>query len=65
MMITSDAHVLIVLWIMSISNSLLMVLSTQGMNFRGIVYRADMQGSSSVGISVEGVLRFLYHIDLC
>ena len=36
------------------SSSLLMVLSAQGQNFSGIVKGADMQGSPSVGISMDG-----------
>ena len=37
MIITDDAHVLIVHCIMPVSSSLLMVLLAQGLNFSGIV----------------------------
>ena len=49
--ITGDAHVLMVHWIIPASNNLLSVLSTQGLNLSGIVYGADMHSGPSVGIS--------------
>ena len=57
---TSDAHVLIVLWIKPASNCLLIVLSTHGPNFSGILYGADMHGGPSVGISTGGVFQDSY-----
>ena len=62
---TGDAHVLIVHWIIPASNSFLSVLSTQGLNLRGIVYGADIHGGPSVEISTGGcviVLIFAEHI---
>ena len=53
-MMTGDAHVLIVCWILPASKSLLIVLSPHGLNFNGMVYGTDMHGSPSVGISTGG-----------
>ena len=52
--ITGDAHMLMVRWIIPASNNLLSVLSTHGLNLSGIVYGADMHGGPSVGISTDG-----------
>ena len=47
-MMTGAAHMLIVHWIIPASSSLLSVLSTQGLNFNGIVYGADIHGGPLV-----------------
>ena len=52
--ITSDAHMLMVHWIIPASNSLFSMLSAQGLYLSGIVYGADMHGGPSVGISMGG-----------
>ena len=63
---TGDAHVLIVCWIILASNSLLSVLYAQGLNLRGIVYGADIHGGPSVGISTGGCVDSpTCHTDFC